>query len=213
MVVIIDKHFQVATSGKVGTSRILALTIITSDKMGLPDSITIDLRGIDPGAHDNKPTHLKPVEPEGLEHQETRLRILHNLYNKHYGGQPGHPQQTDKVIEDAGLSNIDKNEAYAEVVYLKDRGLINGQSIVGYAYPPYVTITITSYGIDIVQRGVDNFIENINMENVEDTVKNEINNISEKEDRISRVRKVFAFLENHQVALLALAKFVFGSSS
>jgi hypothetical protein len=139
-----------------------------------------------------------------LEHQEIRFKILYTLYQKHYSEDLGHHQQTNKVIEESNLSSIDKAEIYGDVVYLKDKGLIKGQTFLGYAYPPW--ITIISYGIDTVENSVGNFIQNVDTANVEQPVKDEIKDIS-KEDYSTRekIKKVVDSLQKH-AALFALVK-------
>lgn len=130
-----------------------------------------------------------------MEHQEIRFRILHTLYQKHYSDQLGHAQQTDKVIEESGLSSINKPDVYGDVVYLKDKGLIKGQSALGYAYPPW--ITITSYGIDTVENGVNNFVKNVDLiESIKPQVKNDIKRVSQLEESTStKIKTMFDYLD------------------
>lgn len=138
-----------------------------------------------------------------MEHQEIRLRLLYNLYKKHYSDQLGHHQQTDKVIEESGLSSVSKSDVYGDVVYLEDKGLIKGQSAFGHAHPLW--IIITSYGIDTVENGVNIFIRNVDKIDVDAKIKTEIQTISKTEDGPStRIMKVVTFLERHQ-ALISLA--------
>jgi hypothetical protein len=139
-----------------------------------------------------------------LEHREIRFKILYTLYNKHYSDQLGHQQQTDKVIEESGLSNIDKNEVYGDVVYLENKGLVKGQSALGYAYPLWMIIT--SYGIDTVENAVNNFIKNLDLlEAVDPEIKKEIKIISKTEQSTSsKIRIVFNYLDRlHLLILLA----------
>jgi hypothetical protein len=121
---------------------------------------------------------------------------LYTLYQKHYSDQLGHPQHTDKVIEESGLSSINKPDVYGDVVYLKDKGLIKGQSALGYAYPPW--ITITSYGIDTVENGVNNFINNVDsIESIEPQVKKDIKRVSqlEEESTSAKIKIMFNHLD------------------
>jgi hypothetical protein len=138
-----------------------------------------------------------------MEHQEIRLRLLYSLYKKHYSDQLGHLQQTDKAIEESGLSSVSRSDIYGDVVYLKDKGLIKGESPSGYAYPLW--IVITSHGIDTVENGVNIFIRNVDKIDVDAKIKTEIQTISKTEDSTStRIMKVVNFLERHQ-ALISLA--------
>ena len=70
------------------------------------------------------------------------------LKTKHYSDQLGQLQQTDKVLEESGLADIDKNVTHAEVIYLKEKGFIDGKRFLGSVYPP--NIIITSYEVDAV---------------------------------------------------------------
>ena len=91
-----------------------------------------------------------------MEHQEIRFRILSTLYQKHYSEQLGHPQDTEKIIQEAGLNNINKNDVNGDVVYLEDKRLITATKLLGHDYPP--SISITSYGIDFVENVVNNLL-------------------------------------------------------
>jgi hypothetical protein len=77
------------------------------------------------------------------------LRPCITYIKKLYSDQLGHYQRTNKVIEELGLSKVDKNDIYGDVVYLENKGLIKGQSTLGYAYPPWMIIT-SSYLIKVI---------------------------------------------------------------
>jgi hypothetical protein len=95
-------------------------------------------------------------------------------------------------------------EIYGDVVYLKDKRLIKGQTFLGDTHPRW--IIITSYGIDTVENGVDNFIENVDTANVEQPVKDEIKDISKKDySTREKIRNVVDSLQKH-AALFALVK-------
>jgi len=129
---------------------------------------------------------------------------LYTLYQKHYSEELGRQQQTNKVIEESNLSSIDKAKISGDVVYLKAKGLIEGQTFLGYAYLPW--ITITSYGIDTLENSVGNFIQNVDTANVEQPVKDEIKYISKKDYSFSeKIREVVDYLQKH-AALFALVK-------
>jgi hypothetical protein len=90
-------------------------------------------------------------------HQEIRYRILFTLYLKHYSDQLGHPQVTERVIEEAGLQYVEKTMVFGDIVYLKEGNLIKGMDILGQAYP--YTLSITSKGIDKVETMIDKFVQ------------------------------------------------------
>ena len=125
-----------------------------------------------------------------MEHREIRSKILYALYNKHYSDQLGHYQQTDKIIEDSGLS-------HGDIVYLENNGLIKGQSALGHAYPPW--IIIISRGID----AVDNFMKNIDsVQSTQPKMKEQIKDISRNKSISDRIRIVFNYLERVQLLFL-----------
>lgn len=62
-----------------------------------------------------------------MNHQEIRFNILHALYQKHYSNrQLGQLQNTDKIIQEAGLEYIDKNDVGVDIVYLESNYLLKG---------------------------------------------------------------------------------------
>jgi hypothetical protein len=117
------------------------------------------------------------------------------LYQKHYSKDLGHPQATDNIINESGLEKIEKNELYGDVVYLEKRGYINGQYILGYAYPPW--ISITSEGIDFVERVIDESIETIDDSSFGENVKSEIKEISNETNPSIMVRRVVEYAQSH----------------
>ena len=136
-----------------------------------------------------------------MEHQEIRFKILYNLYEKHYSEELGHHQQTDKVIEESGLSKEDKNDVYGDVVYLENKGLIKGQSALGHAYPQWMIIT--SYGIDTVENAVDNFMKNIDSIDLKPQAKKDIKDISERKQSTSaKIKIVFNYLDRLNLVIL-----------
>jgi hypothetical protein len=132
-----------------------------------------------------------------MEHREIRFRILHVLYQKHYSDQLGHLQQTDKVIEESRLSGVSNTDAYADVVYLKDKGLIKGQSTLGQPFPQ--SITITSYGIDTIENGVYNFINRIDqIKSIEPQMRRDINSaLQQDESTSSKIKIIIDHLHMH----------------
>lgn len=129
-----------------------------------------------------------------MEHQEIRFRILHTLYQKHYSDQLGHLQQTEKIIEESRLSDASKADKHGDVVYLEGKGLIKGQSALGYAYPPW--ITITSNGIDVVENTVNTFIRSVeSIEYIPPNVKNDIKRVSNEQSTSAKIGVLVGFLD------------------
>lgn len=92
-----------------------------------------------------------------MKHEEIRFRILFTLYIKHYSNELGHPQLTTQIIKDAGLEYVEKELLYGNIVYLRDRDWVKGMDILGQAYP--YTLTITSMGIDEIDKKIDEFLK------------------------------------------------------
>jgi hypothetical protein len=126
-----------------------------------------------------------------MKHREIRFNILHNLYQKHYSDQLGHPQLTDTIIQESGLGNLDKNVVYGDIVYLVESGLATGDYVLGRASP--FTIQITTHGIDTVENIVDNLFENVGSEDISSEVKTDMKQISTESSPNVRIRKVWEF--------------------
>jgi hypothetical protein len=123
-----------------------------------------------------------------LNHQEIRFHILRVLYQKHYGGQLNQLQTTDKVIEEAGLGDVDKNVVTGDIVYLKDKHLVNGtKTPLGYAYPPWMTIT--SSGIDFVDNVINTFLRDAEKMHTSDEVKSHIKKLAEEGNMLKKNKK------------------------
>ena len=94
-----------------------------------------------------------------MNHQKIRFNILHTLYQKHYRYQIEYPQNTDEIIKEAGLGDIDKDDVAGDIVYLEGKYIIKGEPLIGKKYSLW--IKITSAGIEFVEKVIDRFIENI----------------------------------------------------
>ena len=61
-----------------------------------------------------------------MDYLEIRLRMLLVLYNEYYSGQFHQAHKIDKVIEEAGLQNLENIfDVYGDVIYLIDSFLID----------------------------------------------------------------------------------------
>jgi hypothetical protein len=124
-----------------------------------------------------------------MDHNAIRFRILHALYQKHYSPQLQHLQNTGKIIEEAGLANIDKYEVTGDITYLEEKHLIKGNSFIGDTYPPWVKIT--SYGIDFVEMVFDRFAQNFQKENIDNESKSEVRQLlNESNSMSSKIQRV-----------------------
>jgi hypothetical protein len=132
---------------------------------------------------------------KALSHQGIRFNILHALYQKHYGGQPGHIQITDEIIREAGLNNIDKNLVIGDIIYLKDKHLINGtKTPLGDAYPRWMIIT--SSGIDFVDNVIARFIEGIENLQVSGQVKSHVKELAKESNITKRIKVVIDYAQS-----------------
>ncbi len=125
-----------------------------------------------------------------MNHQEIRFSILHYLYNKHYGKELGHHHNVEDIITKTRLKNIDRDLIYGDIVYLKDKGLVDGVISIGDTYPTH--IMITAYGIDVV----DN-ISNEIVQNLKNSIENqqEINPIINESNQKTKTEKVWEYVK------------------
>jgi hypothetical protein len=140
-----------------------------------------------------------------LEHQEIRFRILSTLYQKHYSEQLGYPQNTEKIIQEAGLSEIAKSDVNGDVVYLEDKRLIKAaMKPLGHAYPPF--ITITSYGIDFVEKVVNQSIISIDGTDIDSRTKSEVKEISKEDSPSAKIKNLVEYAKLHTDLWLNITK-------
>lgn len=88
-----------------------------------------------------------------MNHDEIRFRVLFNLYSSHFAGKVKNWMHIDDVIDEAGLKEADRNMVMGDVVYLKEKHLIE---IRGMAYSDESAtvperMRITAYGIDSIE--------------------------------------------------------------
>jgi preprotein translocase subunit Sec63 len=133
------------------------------------------------------------------------------LYQKHYSPELEQPQDTEKIIQESGLENIDKNQVVGDIVYLEDKNLIKGMPLVGHVYSPW--IKITSYGIDFVENVVDAFVEKIEGSDTNDEVKSRIKELSKETDNSKKIKSIMEFAKTNTgllTDLLSIAKYFLG---
>ena len=146
-----------------------------------------------------------------MNHQQIRFNILYTLYQKHYSPELEQPQDTEKIIQESGLENIDKNQVVGDIVYLEDKNLIKGMPLVGHVYSPW--IKITSYGIDFVENVVDAFVEKIEGSDTNDEVKSRIKELSKETDNSKKIKSIMEFAKTNTgllTDLLSIAKYFLG---
>ena len=80
---------------------------------------------------------------------DLRNRILLFLYNTYYDGKFYDPQITDEVLQQLDISQNLIPIAHRNINYLEKAGYIQGQSVIGSRYPPW--INILPQGIDLVE--------------------------------------------------------------
>lgn len=128
-----------------------------------------------------------------MNHQEIRFRILHTLYQKYYGGQPTDHLNIDTVIRESELG-VDADVAFAEIIYLRNSGHIDGIGTLGKAYSLH--IKITNYGIDAVESIAERALNSL-AESTNSSVQSKINEIREEKNPNSRTRKSVDYIKEH----------------
>jgi hypothetical protein len=124
-----------------------------------------------------------------MDHNEIRLKFLHTLYQKHYSPELLQPQVTENIIQESGLGDIDKNHVAGDIVYLEEKGLINGSPVIGHKYSPNVRITV--YGIDFIEKVFDKFARNFENGNIDDESKCKVKELlKEGESTSARIQKI-----------------------
>jgi hypothetical protein len=141
-----------------------------------------------------------------VNHQQIRFNILHTLYQKHYSPELEQPQDTEKIIQESGLGDIDKNQLAGDIAYLEDKNLIKGMSLVGHVYSPW--IKITSYGIDSVENVVDRFVEKVEGSDTNIEVKSRIKELSEETDTSKKIKSIIEFAKTNTGLLADLLSIV-----
>lgn len=128
-----------------------------------------------------------------MNHQEIRFSILHYLYNKHYGEELGHYHSVEDIRNNPQLKDIDKHLVYGDVVYLQDKGLVDGVVSIGDTYP--TPIKITAFGIDIVDEITNKLIQEMKDSNEN---QQEINPIINESNQKTKTEKVLEYVKaNH----------------
>jgi hypothetical protein len=124
-----------------------------------------------------------------MDHNEIRFKILYTLYQKHYSPELERAQDTEKIIRESGLGDIDKNQVAGDIVYLENKYLIKGVPLIGHIYSPW--IKITSYGIDFVDMVVDRFTRNFENENIDYESKSKVRELlKQNNNRSAKIQNV-----------------------
>jgi uncharacterized protein YheU (UPF0270 family) len=141
-----------------------------------------------------------------VNHQQIRFNILHTLYQKYYSPELEQAQDTEKIIQESGLGDIDKNQvAGGDIVYLENKNLINGMPLIGHVYSPW--IKITSYGVDSVENIVDKFVEKEGCD-TNDEVKSRIKELSQETDTSKKIKSIIEFAKTNTGLLAPYSEIV-----
>jgi hypothetical protein len=131
-----------------------------------------------------------------MDHAEIRFNILHYLYQKHYSNELGHKQRIDKIIEGSGLQDIHRNAIYGDVIFLLNKGLIEGKHYLGDSYPNHVKIT--KNGIDQVEHIIYQIGYDIkNSGSIVQVKKTQFNEILKNEGPSSKIQAAFQYIKNN----------------
>ena len=87
-----------------------------------------------------------------MDHREVRVKILASLYEWFYSGHTGKMRRIDTIVQEAGLTEVDRNLVNGEVEYLRSGGFVN--------YSTHRTPDGITAGINISAKGID-YIDNI----------------------------------------------------
>jgi hypothetical protein len=123
---------------------------------------------------------------------EIRFRILFMLYVNHINGELGRKKITKEIIKQADLEYYNINYVNAEIIYLKDSGLISGMQPGGYSVP--YALMITSKGIDRICKWFHELIEILSKESRADY--NQIVAVSGNANKLSEFWRIFNQNEN-----------------
>jgi hypothetical protein len=126
-----------------------------------------------------------------MNHEEIRFRILYTLYQKYYGGQLKRYQNTEEIIKESGLDNIDRNIVLGDITYLKDSCLIVGLGVSGSAHPPHIRINTS--GIDRVETFANSSL-NSDHTSLSDDLRQEIQQIKSENNITTKIKKVYNFV-------------------
>ena len=127
-----------------------------------------------------------------LNHQEIRFRILYTLYQIYYGGERYDVQQTEHVINKAGLEPVDKNDVYGDLVYLQKKKLVDTMQPIGMTFP--MTMIINEKGIDAVEEIMEQSIATLKQADDNETKKN-LDTILEEASSSGRAAKLFEYMK------------------
>ena len=86
--------------------------------------------------------------------KELRLKILFRLYYNYYEN-TARPLVTQNLKNEEEFTYIDPKQFYGDIIYLKNKGLINGTDVLGLSYP--YTISISPLGIELVETTIDEY--------------------------------------------------------
>lgn len=141
-----------------------------------------------------------------MEHSEIRFRILNLLYQKYYE-EPGHPQNTDKVIQEANLDAL-INDASGDILYLLNKGLIDdGKSkVLGRVLP--MALIITPYGIDVVESVLDKAIDQSKEKNSLD-LKQDLENLSSIDSPTQKYKEFLKLTKLHMDVIMPIINSIF----
>lgn len=153
--------------------------------LSYPKWIRIDTYGLD---------EVEQKEPEYAKlHYEIRFRILSRLYEHNFGDHQESTVLVDiRLVRSLRLKDSDQNLVYGDIIYLYDKGLIEGYKQVGMAYP--FRINITSYGIDIFESIMNRSLETIADTSSDAGVKTKVKDIIEEVDQKSKFEKFRDFV-------------------
>jgi hypothetical protein len=114
------------------------------------------------------------------------------LYLDYFTGSLNESQNISKVIEKAGLGYESENIVNADILYLLNKGLIQGISVLGRPIP--MSINIAPSGIDYIEPRIEKLITVMgsSKEVIHQNIKQIIDGAASEEEKLSRLRSVFS---------------------
>ncbi len=132
-----------------------------------------------------------------MDHREVRVKILANLYDWFYSGHTGKLRRIDTIVQEAGLTEVDRNLVNGEVEYLRSGGFVNYSS---RRTPDGITA-----GINISWKGID-YIDNV-LDAVIKQNSKELSDVGSKMN-VSKLKQTLELVQNSSNLLNSLLNIV-----
>ena len=130
-----------------------------------------------------------------MEHNEIRIRILHTLYQRYYGGGVGTYYIPKDITYEAGLDGINDDLILGDIIYLKTKNLLEGLGSTGTMTPAGIMITVS--GIDMVEKVMGQSLEEFEKQTKDKTSIKEIEEIKKESTAPNKWRRAWQWASQH----------------